>query len=385
MSAHILRALNLARQAGYTVNFDLTTIEQDYIHTRRYRAGSLQDIEILNALSNFGTKQNYVAAIELFDKEIARNEFIADSIATARKVKNTTSYLKEKLLLLEIRQHQNIGYSSDSIQKYLKTDVLGAIYFDDGLERKWYNNTLITTLIAYRIISRDSSLQHLKEPIQLYILRSKERGWNTYQASSAIMTVLPDLLADNASKKEPSTVFLSGKEQGKIDTFPYTTTLYPNEQLHIEIKSGTPIIYSDYQLKRTTTEHTGAAFKIETRLGKDTLIGGKKDTLHVTVQVKQANAEFVVIEIPIPAGCSYASKTTNFQPYYKWGTETYREHFKDRVVIFCESLPIGTYEYKIELLLRYSGSYYLNPAKVEMMYFPIIYSNNGERKVLIEQ
>ena len=186
------------------------------------------------------------------------------------------------------------------------------------------------------------------------------------------------------SKKSPATVILSGKEQGKIDTFPYTTTLYPNEQLHLEMKNGATLIYSDYQLKRVTREYIGSTFEIQTRLNKDSLIAGKKDTLHVTLQVKQSNAEHVMIEIPIPAGCSYASKTTNFSPYYRLQQETYREHFKDRVVIFCEKLPIGTYEYKIELLPRYSGSYYLNPAKVEMMYFPVIHSNNDERKVRVE-
>ncbi|MCL1969083.1 MAG: hypothetical protein FWF65_05915 [Bacteroidetes bacterium] len=56
---------------------------------------------------------------------------------------------------------------------------------------------------------------------------------------------------------------------------------------------------------------------------------------------------------------------------------------KDRGVIFCEKIPIGTYEYNIELLPRYSGAYYLNPAKAEMMYFPVIYSNNNERRVRI--
>jgi uncharacterized protein YfaS (alpha-2-macroglobulin family) len=224
----------------------------------------------------------------------------------------------------------------------------------------------------------------LKEAMQIYILRTKERGWNTYQAASAVMTVLLDLLADSANKKAPSTVLLSGKEQKEITEFPYTTTLYPNEQLNIEMKSGIPLIYSDYQLKRTTTEHTGDVFKIETRLNNDNLIAGKQTSLHVTLQVKQADAEYVMIEVPIPAGCSYASKTTNYYRFTLSGHETYREYFKDRVVIFCEKIPIGTYEYNIELLPRYNGCYHLNPAKVEMMYFPVIYSNNDERKVRIE-
>jgi hypothetical protein len=384
MSAHIIRALTMAHNAGYAINLDLTAIEQDYIDTKRYHSAySLQDISILNALSEAGAPQNYAAVVELFDKEIAQKEHLADSVARANRVKNTTSYLNEKLLLLEIRQRQKIGYSSDSIQKYLKTNALGAVYCDDNISEKQNNNTLINTLIAYRIISRDTALQHLKEAMQIYILRTKERGWNTYQAASTVMTVLPDLLADSANKKTPSTVLLSGKEQKIISEFPYTTTLSPGEQLHLEMKSGIPLIYSDYQLKRKTTEHTGDVFKIATQLNNDNLIAGKPTTLQVTLQVKQANAEYVMIEIPIPAGCSYASKTTNYYRFASSGYETYREYFKDRVVIFCEKIPIGTYEYNIELLPRYSGAYYLNPAKVEMMYFPVIYSNNNERRVRI--
>jgi uncharacterized protein YfaS (alpha-2-macroglobulin family) len=385
MSAHVIRSLNLALKAGYTVNLNFTKVEQDYVNLKSYRSGSLQDIDILNALSEAGTQQNYAAAIDLFDRQIAWNEHLTDSIARANRTQNTSSFLKEKLQLLEIRQRQNIGYSPDSIKKYLKTDVLGAVYCDDGIERKWYDNTLMTTLIAYRIISNDSTLRHLKEAIQMYILRTKENYWNTYQSSSAVMTILPDLLAGAANKKVPSTVLLSGKEQKELTEFPYETTIGSYEQLDIEMKNGIPLIYSGYRLKRVTTGYTGDAFKIQTRLDNDSLTAGEKTTLMVTVEVKQKNAEYVMIEVPIPAGCSYNSKTANDYNYYmNPGKEVYREYFKDRVVIFCENLPIGTYDYKIELMPRYTGRYFLNPAKIELMYFPVIYSNNDERKVGIE-
>ncbi|MDR3235206.1 MAG: hypothetical protein LBT48_00560, partial [Prevotellaceae bacterium] len=161
--------------------------------------------------------------------------------------------------------------------------------------------------------------------------------------------------------------------------FPFETVLSAGESLHIEKKSGTPLIYSAYRLKRVADEYTGDAFEIHTRLNNDSLTAGEKTTLFVTVNVKQKNAEHVMIEVPIPAGCSYASKNN-----YHQGREVYREYFKDRLAIFCEQLPVGTYEYKIELLPRYSGRYLLNPAKVEMMYFPVIHSNNSMRKVNIQ-
>jgi hypothetical protein len=384
MSAHVIRALNMARKAGYTVNLDLTKMEQDYLDAKRYRSVSLYDIEILSALSEAGTVQNYEVILDLFDKEIKRREQIADSIARKRKAPNTTSYLKEKLQLLEIRQHQNIGYSSELISQHLKKDVLGSVYCDDGIERFWYNDKLMTTLIAYRIIRNDSALLNLKEPMQMYILKTKQWSWNTYQASSAIMTILPDLLAESTSRNNQSTLVLSGKENREVTEFPYETTLTAGEQLNLEKKSGTPLIYSAYQLKYVTNRNTGDAFEVFTSLENDSLAAGEKTTLFVTVNVKQKNAEHVMIEVPIPAGCSYASKNNYYSGYYS-GNQVYREYYKDRVAIFCESLPIGVYTYQIELLPRYSGRYILNPAKVEMMYFPVIHANNDLRKIWIRE
>lgn len=77
---------------------------------------------------------------------------------------------------------------------------------------------MINTLIAYRIIKNDPSLCKLKENMQLYILRTKERGWNTYQASSAVATVLTDLLAGSGGMSGTS-VSVSGKDHQRITNF----------------------------------------------------------------------------------------------------------------------------------------------------------------------
>jgi len=38
----------------------------------------------------------------------------------------------------------------------------------------------------------------------------------------------------------------------------------------------------------------------------------------------------------------------------------------------------------VSLLPRYRGSYHLNPAKAEMMYFPVFYSRESMKKIKIE-
>lgn len=385
MSAHIIRALDMAYKEGYDVNINLKRVEQDYTDMQRYRNCSLYDLDIVNALSEAGTEQNYQGIIQLFESEIARQEYIADSIARVEKRIDTRSFLKEKMQLLELRQQHQIGYSADSLLIYLRKDVLGAVYFDDGKTPSyWYNDNMMSTLIAYRIACRDSALHYLKEPIQMYILGTKRNYWNTYQSSSAVMTILPDLIAESATKDIPASVLLSGKENKQLTEFPYETTVMSGERLTIEKQSGMPLIYSAYKMKYVTEENTGDAFDIKTELSSgDVITAGVPVTLRVTVNVKQKNAEHVMVEVPIPAGCSYQTKRQNY--YWSYGHETYRESFKERTVIFCESLPQGVYAFDIELLPRYTGHYTLNPAKAEMMYFPVINSNNDLRKIEIEE
>lgn len=86
------------------------------------------------------------------------------------------------------------------------------------------------------------------------------------------------------------------------------------------------------------------------------------------------------VDIPIPAGCSYNSKRVG--NYWK---EAHREHFKEKVVIFSNKLGKGEHRFTVDLIPRYSGKYSLNPAKAELMYFPVFYGNEEIKTILIKQ
>lgn len=88
------------------------------------------------------------------------------------------------------------------------------------------------------------------------------------------------------------------------------------------------------------------------------------------------DAEYVQMEIPIPAGCNYASKNNS-----DW--KVYKEFYKNKVLLFAESLSKGEHQFEIELESRYSGTYTLNPAKVLLMYYPVFYGRNEMKKVTI--
>lgn len=133
-------------------------------------------------------------------------------------------------------------------------------------------------------------------------------------------------------------------------------------------------------MKRVMNARQSDAFKVEVTLEKDSLVAGVPVTLTVTLQVKQEGAQYVMLEVPVPAGCSYASKPVNFSR-----SEVYREYFKEKTVIFSEKLPVGTYQFTVPLLPRFTGKYTLNPVKVELMYFPVVNANNAGREIWITE
>lgn len=380
MSAHILNALKMAKDAGYEVELDMQGMKVRYADIRPYRGMKLEDIEVLHALSAWGVQADDASAVSLLEPLVRQQEQKEDSLARSNKSYRPLSFLKEKLLLWELRQRADSVNMSDSVRSYLKKDILGGVYCDDGKRTNyWEGNKLINTLIAYRILKEDASTADLRKAMQLYILRTKERGWNTYQASTAIATVLNDL-STNSGGQKGTNVSVSGKESGTITTFPYQVHLKEGDSLTISKTGNEPLLYSTYVMKRTMTACESEAFKVESVLEKDTLTAGVPVQLNVTLQVKQEGARYVMLEVPIPAGCSYASK-----PVYFSGYEVHREYFKEKTVIFSDNLPVGTYQFSIPLLPRYTGKYTMNPAKVELMYFPVVNANDDGKRVWITE
>ena len=101
-------------------------------------------------------------------------------------------------------------------------------------------------------------------------------------------------------------------------------------------------------------------------------------TLQVVVDVK-GDADYVLVEIPIPAGCTYTEKSQSY-----WYEGYHREYFKNKLSIFCQGLAKGRHVFIVQLMPRYTGTYQLNPAKAELLYFPVLYGREGEKRVGIE-
>ena len=155
----------------------------------------------------------------------------------------------------------------------------------------------------------------------------------------------------------------------------------PNQKLQVS-KTGTfPVYFTSYQRSwNKEPKEKKNDFEIITRFDNDSasyLKAGRVTKLIATVFVNKS-ADYVMINVPIPGACSYADKKNSFM------FESHREYFKNRTSIFCEHLSKGVYTFEISLVPRYSGAYTLNPAKVELMYFPTFSANNIIKKVRVK-
>lgn len=377
MSAHILRALKAAKDAGYSVDLDIKNITRKATYKYDFAKDiALSDIEVLHALAMWNAQIDY----ERYAKTLESFLVKYDSAARTDKRRYRYSLLSEKFMLLEIRQLQRLSWVSDSLLRYKKENILNEAYFADDLRpRYWYSGALSANLIAYRMAIRDSALRDLRFPMQRYFLSLRRKGnWNTYESSNVLLSILPALLAEGSTKAAPALLSLSGKASATITTFPYKIEVDEGEELMIRKDAGEPVYYMQYTEEKVTTAKAGTdGFKIKTEFSSSVLKEGEPVILKTTIDiVRNTDLEHVMIEIPIPGGCSYADKRQHSN-----NIETHREYFKDRTVVFCQKMTPGTYVFQVHLIPRFTGRFHVNPAQISLMYFPVINANADMTKV----
>ena len=212
-------------------------------------------------------------------------------------------------------------------------------------------------------------------------LEQRSSGYwrNTYESARILSTILPDLMRADSQYQNPE-LRIEGLETLQIDQFPFSGNLHAYSPLSIAKTGSYPVYLSFFQRNwNPDPAPVDSIFEVQTFFEEhqDQLAAGKPVKFICLVQIKR-KADYVMIEVPIPAGCSYQSR----RQYY--GRETHREYGREKVSIFCEVLPEGRYEFEVELLPRYSGKYTLNPAKTELMYFPMFYGRNVKRLVEVD-
>jgi hypothetical protein len=366
ITLHVLRALRQASAAGYPS----PALEPGlrFLTSQLAGLGGTELLETLLLLSDAGQQLDYARYAEPLD--------------------TLPLPLLHRLQLIRLRQEQGLPYALDSLRHYRQQSLLGGQFWGEPARHLRYNATQ-PTLEAYRILRREGDAAGLRA-IRQYFLETREASglcaWrNTYETASVLATILPDIL-DGAAGREAlaSRLRLSGAGEGWTEAFPYRTELSPERPLRLEKSGAGPVFATVYQqFQNEAPEAKSDVFRIETYLEQDgyrvdALRQGERALLVAEVEI-DAHAEYVALEIPIPAGCSYGAKAAGRNRY-----EVHREYFRQHAAIFCEALPPGKHVFRLELEPRFAGLYALNPARAELMYFPAFFGRNGMGVVGVE-
>lgn len=374
-SFHVLTALLQAKQSGFKINMDADKIGEKAVVYLEQNPGIYQIIKLLKILRTLNVPVDYVE----YTKRIPE------------KGLSFNAYLN----LLELKQLNNIPISTDTLKYFKKETLFGSIYFNSPKEKfspyDLENNISQNTLLAYRILKRENKISNdlILGKIRSYFMENKSAsGWrNTYESSQIIETLLPDILGEKRQFKHSElsisgdvnqTLFTDTKKNSRLG-FPLDTAFIANQGILIRKTGDEPVYLTFYQRewnKNPQEKQNDFIIKSAFNNGLQTLTAGQPVKLIVDLEVKK-DADYVMINVPIPAGCSYNSKS---QAYY---SEIHREYFKHETAIFCQRLKIGHYQFEIDLLPRFTGVYHLNPAQAELMYFPTFNANEAIKTVKI--
>ena len=364
ISLHVLEALLTAEKSGYKSGINKGQITEKLIWELESSRDFYKKVRILRILRYLNAKVNYSAYI-----------------AHLEKIKKSS--LNEFLQVTGLKQLCDMKYNLDTLKYFRDTTLFGNIFYSD---QKTVQNILVNdvqnTILAYGILRYDSADHtEILHKIRNYFMESRKTGYwqNTFESAQIIETILPDLLAGKTKLSKPVLTFTGGLNK-VVTEFPFDISIDPGKKIEVTKTGDFPVYLTSYQ--RYWDRSPRAAkndFEIITRFNNDSssiLEAGKETTLITEVNVKK-DAEYVMINIPVPAGCSYADKENNLV------NETHREYFKNETTIFCENLTKGKYIFKIKLIPRYTGTYTINPAKIELMYFPTFSANNETKKITI--
>ncbi|SDM42624.1 CarboxypepD_reg-like domain-containing protein [Catalinimonas alkaloidigena] len=307
----------------------------------------------------------------------------------AALAQDTTLSFHQHLQLLQLRQQLGLPYTLDTLAQTVRSTLFGNAYWGQALYVPGAGTSVTTTLLAYQLLraqeaqqeARQEARQHaaLLRRIRGYLLEARQPGYwrNTYESAQVVETLLPDVLREQHALSLPQL-----RVNGAVVTnFPLERTWDTNAPLTLQKTGGGTVYLTAYQRRfNPAPERVTGDFTVTTHFkegGKPVtdLTTGQPVTLVVDVTTQQA-FEYVMVEVPIPAGCSYGTKTHH-------GNEVHREYFREKTAIFCQRLAAGTHAFEIELVPRFSGRYHLNPARAELMYFPTFYGREGQKQVLI--
>ncbi|WP_210519447.1 carboxypeptidase-like regulatory domain-containing protein [Hymenobacter terricola] len=388
---HVLDALLAAEKQGYAVKFergkvrayllseldltfDITTPKTGYPAYTGYFRLDDDRLRLLQLLHCLGAPLDY-----------------ASYLLRLGRGQHGRQPLDRALALTEFRQQLQLPVRLDSLRRFRFATQLGGVFYADTLHPTSYYQHLLAgriaaTLQVYRILRTAGGQTAELLRLRTFLLNQRNGGhWaSTYETAQILETIGPDLLAGSSTALLAATVELGGGgEAGQPVALPYVAK-HPARagSLTLHKQGALPVYATVYQTRWNPAPAAQAApFTVSSVLDGQRgnsvrLKAGQPVELVVTVDVR-AEARYVLLEIPVPAGCSYAPHAAPNR------YETHREYLRHQTGIFLDLLPVGRHTFRVALQPRYPGRYTLNPAKAELVYFPTRFGREASKRVTV--
>jgi TonB-dependent SusC/RagA subfamily outer membrane receptor len=395
---HVLEALLQAEQQGYSVKFDREAIRSYLLKQLDY---AFAEAAVRNALSTtpvgqridqlyFRSDDDRIRLLHALHRLGAQPDFRSYVQRMEREQKGRQT-LDRYLALANLRQQLGLPFQLDTLRRYRLRTELGGVFYADTLRLGSYYRYLLSdrignTLLAYRLLRAKGGQETELTRIRTYLLQQRRTysHWSsTYEASNILETIAPDLLVPGGNGLV-ARAQLSGALTQSVEKFPFEVKVpVAAGPLTLHKEGGLPVYATAYQsFWNAAPEAKATPFVVRTTLAgqegsRVKLRAGQPTELLVTVDVK-AEARYVLLEVPIPAGCSYSDKAPG--NYF----EVHREYLRHQVGIFMDVLPIGRHTFRVALQPRYRGCYTVNPAKAELMYFPTRFGRSASKQAVVE-
>lgn len=349
MTIYIADALNLAIKAGYSSGSIYKALN--------YLEASLKSMNISERLYAIDILCNFKSPV------IYKNYVLK---AGKMNLSNT-----DKFRLISIKQKSKLPYSITEIIQSSNKDKYGVYWGENIMNFKI--NIVQTSSLAYNILREEPSNHTVMlEETRNYFLSHLSKNRNTIERAVLLQDITDDIISNNNIKSEiRSELKINGRVMGQ--EFPMHLNFNNTEGIYIE-KTGAPLQISVYETSiQNPDKKVDTLFSINSafRKGIDTINSVKlgDNFQHYGNFFVKKSAEFVMLEIPTPAGAVYTNKFKSKLPY-----ETERQYYNDKVVIFFRNLPYGNYYFNIDLQSRFAGEFNVIPTKISLMYFPDVYS-----------
>ncbi len=363
MSSYVYRTLKKASAAGYKVKLK-----------------DKEAIAYLNSIQDFKYVEEMIAS-HTYNSDYLTKYLYSDYLFE-------TDY--GRVLRTYVYQQQGKAYEEDLKEVFTrsKRTALGGLYWGNN-GYGWNSNAIHVTTLVYKILKKAGGYEkELQQINQFFFEARKNNHWTNTRQTMEVLELLIDNMEAEGEK-------MKGTKEAKIKVngipiaeLPFDKSYFKSntDSLRMEIKTTKPL-YVNFSQKFWNSDPVDSSSIFEIHSTIINKQGGvvkefkKGESYRMKIEVDcKKSAEYVMVEVPIPAGCSYGAKQRRG---YGSVYEVHRSYFKHKTSIFCQDMGVGKHTFYVNLEPRFKGAYTLNPTKVELMYFPQYFGRNAIRRVRI--